>query len=107
MVETLDSFVGCADYMQPLTHSSLPWLLPSFMLKLSIFTHHEDEEEDICGSAGVLLYVIMAGNLPFDELSLPCLFKKIARADYPTPAWFTPDMTSLFKAMLNPNVHKR
>lgn len=57
--------------------------------------------------AGVLLYVIMAGNLPFDESNLPTLFKKISRADYPTPPWFTPDMTSLFKAMLNPSVKKR
>ena len=57
--------------------------------------------------AGVLLYVIMAGNLPFDEPSLPVLFKKIARADYPVPTWFSPDMVSLFKSMLNPNPQKR
>ena len=57
--------------------------------------------------AGVLLYVIMAGNLPFDEPNLPSLFKKIALADYPVPTWFTPDMTSLFKTMLNPNAQKR
>lgn len=58
-------------------------------------------------SLGVLLYVIMAGNLPFDEPSLPVLFKKIARADYPVPTWFSPDMISLFKSMLNPNPQKR
>jgi len=49
----------------------------------------------------------MAGNLPFDEPSLPALFKKIARADYAVPTWFTPDMIALFKAMLNPNPQKR
>lgn len=49
----------------------------------------------------------MAGNLPFDEPNLPTLFKKIARAEYPTPPWFTPDMTSLLKSMLNPNAQKR
>ncbi|KAL3135668.1 hypothetical protein ABBQ38_006143 [Trebouxia sp. C0009 RCD-2024] len=58
-------------------------------------------------SLGVLLYVIMAGNLPFDEPNLPVLFKKIARAEYSIPAWFTPEMTSLLKAMLNPSVKKR
>ena len=57
--------------------------------------------------AGVLLYVIMAGNLPFDEPNLPSLFKKIARADYPSPPWFTAEMDSLFKTMLNPLPHKR
>lgn len=57
--------------------------------------------------AGVLLYVIMAGTLPFDEPSLPTLFNKIARADYPVPTWFTPDMISVFSAMLNPNPQKR
>lgn len=49
----------------------------------------------------------MAGNLPFDEPNLPVLFKKIARAEYSIPAWFTPEMTSLLKAMLNPSVKKR
>lgn len=56
---------------------------------------------------GVLLYVIMAGNLPFDEPNLPSLFKKIARADYPSPPWFTAEMNSLFKMMLNPVPQKR
>jgi len=57
--------------------------------------------------AGVLLYVIMAGTLPFDEPNLPALFNKIARADYPVPTWFTPDMISVFNAMLNPNPQTR
>lgn len=61
----------------------------------------------ITAHAGVLLYVVMAGVLPFDEPNLPTLFKKISRADYPTPTWFTRDMTSLFKTMLNPSVKKR
>lgn len=58
-------------------------------------------------SLGVLLFVIMAGTLPFDEPNLPALFNKIARADYPVPTWFTPDMISVFNAMLNPNPKKR
>ena len=57
--------------------------------------------------AGMLPYVVTASNLPFDEPSLPVLFKKIARADYPVPTWFSPDMISLFKSMLNPNPQKR
>lgn len=55
----------------------------------------------------MLLYVIMAGNLPFDEPNLPALFRKIARADYLVPTWFSPDMVSLFAAMLNPDPAKR
>lgn len=62
---------------------------------------------ECASSPGVLLYVIMAGNLPFDEPNLPSLFKKIARADYPSPSWFTPEMDSLFKMMLNPVPQKR
>ena len=63
------------------------------------------QENVLC--AGVLLYVIMAGNLPFDEPNLPSLFKKIARADYAKPPWFTAEMVSLFKMMLNPDPKKR
>jgi hypothetical protein len=49
----------------------------------------------------------MAGYLPFDEASLPALFKVIARAEYSIPPWFSQDMTHMLKMILNPDPTKR
>jgi hypothetical protein len=57
--------------------------------------------------AGVCLYVLTAGALPFDEPNLGALFSKISRADYHTPAWFSEELAHLLHAILNPNPKER
>lgn len=42
-------------------------------------------------SCGVILYVLLAGYLPFDENTMAALFQKIKSADYDFPEWFTAD----------------
>jgi serine/threonine protein kinase len=42
-------------------------------------------------SIGVILYVLLAGYLPFDENTMAALFQKIKNADYEFPEWFSPD----------------
>jgi serine/threonine protein kinase len=42
-------------------------------------------------SCGVILYVLLAGYLPFDENTMAALFQKIKNADYEFPEWFTAD----------------
>uniref|UniRef100_A0A061S7T9 non-specific serine/threonine protein kinase n=1 Tax=Tetraselmis sp. GSL018 TaxID=582737 RepID=A0A061S7T9_9CHLO len=51
-------------------------------------------------SLGVVLYVIMAGCLPFDEPSLPALFRAITQAEYETPPWFSPRVCGLLRRMI-------
>ncbi|KAK9814362.1 hypothetical protein WJX72_004541 [[Myrmecia] bisecta] len=58
-------------------------------------------------SLGVCLYVVMAGSLPFDEPNLPSLFRKISRADYSTPIWFSPGLCQVLQGMLQPDPEKR
>ena len=40
-------------------------------------------------SIGVILYVLLAGFLPFDEPTMTALFRKIQSADFAYPSWFT------------------
>ncbi|XP_012854635.1 PREDICTED: CBL-interacting protein kinase 24 [Erythranthe guttata] len=54
-------------------------------------------------SCGVILYVIMAGYLPFDEPDLPSLYNKIIAAQFSCPFWFSPAATSLIHKILDPN----
>lgn len=58
-------------------------------------------------SCGVILYVLMAGYLPFDELDLTTLYSKIDRADFSCPAWFPVGAKSLIQRILDPNPEHR
>ncbi|XP_030553060.1 CBL-interacting serine/threonine-protein kinase 24-like isoform X1 [Rhodamnia argentea] len=58
-------------------------------------------------SCGVILFVIMAGYLPFDEMDLPSLYKKINAAEFSCPFWFSPGAKSLIPKILDPNPKTR
>lgn len=51
-------------------------------------------------SLGVVLYVVLAGCLPFDEDDLVEMFQKISQADYETPPWLSNDAADIIKSML-------
>lgn len=51
-------------------------------------------------SCGVILYVLLAGFLPFDESTIVALFAKIQNADFTYPSWFTPEVRALLDQML-------
>ena len=61
----------------------------------------------VLARAGVCLFVITAGALPFDEPNLGLLFKKIQKADYQTPAWFSRDLAHLLRAIITPDPKAR
>uniref|UniRef100_A0A5B6ZMB5 non-specific serine/threonine protein kinase n=1 Tax=Davidia involucrata TaxID=16924 RepID=A0A5B6ZMB5_DAVIN len=58
-------------------------------------------------SCGVILYVLMAGCLPFDEVDLPTLYKTINAAELSCPFWFSPGATSLIHKILDPKPETR
>ncbi|PON59624.1 Calcium/calmodulin-dependent/calcium-dependent protein kinase [Parasponia andersonii] len=58
-------------------------------------------------SCGVILYVLMAGYLPFDELDLTTLYSKIERAEFSCPSWFPVGSKSLIHKILDPNPETR
>lgn len=58
-------------------------------------------------SMGVILYVLLAGYLPFDEPIMSALFRKIQKADFQYPKWFTPQIRSLLDKVLVTDPKKR
>ncbi|XP_061338475.1 CBL-interacting serine/threonine-protein kinase 23 isoform X2 [Gastrolobium bilobum] len=54
-------------------------------------------------SCGVILFVLMAGYLPFEESNLMALYKKIFKAEFTCPQWFSTSAKKLMKRILDPN----
>ncbi|CAN6448297.1 unnamed protein product [Victoria cruziana] len=58
-------------------------------------------------SCGVVLYVLMAGYLPFDEPNMINLYKKIHKADFKCPDWFSSAARKFVLRILEPNPKAR
>lgn len=58
-------------------------------------------------SCGVILYVLLAGRLPFDDDHIPSLFAKIAKGSYTVPQWMAPGAVELIRKMLVVNPVQR
>ncbi|KAK6796326.1 hypothetical protein RDI58_004027 [Solanum bulbocastanum] len=58
-------------------------------------------------SCGVILFVLMAGYLPFEESNLVALYKKIHKAEFTCPPWFSSNAKKLIKRILDPNPQTR
>ncbi|KAL6614480.1 hypothetical protein ACP70R_036750 [Stipagrostis hirtigluma subsp. patula] len=58
-------------------------------------------------SCGVILFVLMAGYLPFNDTNLMCLYRKIIDSNYKCPPWFSVEARKLIARMLDPNPNTR
>ncbi|GLT79945.1 hypothetical protein SLA2020_514100 [Shorea laevis] len=58
-------------------------------------------------SCGIILYVLLAGSLPFDDVDITLLYSKIAKAEFSCPSWFPVGARSLIHRILNPNPQAR
>ncbi|KAL6966653.1 CBL-interacting serine/threonine-protein kinase 3 [Sarracenia purpurea var. burkii] len=54
-------------------------------------------------SCGVILFVLLAGYLPFDDSNLMNLYKKISAAEFTCPPWMSFDAMKLISRILDPN----
>ncbi|KAF5464873.1 hypothetical protein F2P56_014919 [Juglans regia] len=54
-------------------------------------------------SCGVILYVILTGQLPFDDRNLAVLYQKIFKADTQIPTWLSPGAQNMIRRILDPN----
>ncbi|GFP97084.1 cbl-interacting serine/threonine-protein kinase 3 [Phtheirospermum japonicum] len=58
-------------------------------------------------SCGVILFVLLAGYLPFDDSNLMNLYKKISSAEFTCPPWLSFGAMKLIARILEPNPEKR
>ncbi|OWM81644.1 CBL-interacting protein kinase 2-like [Punica granatum] len=58
-------------------------------------------------SCGVILFVLLAGYLPFHDSNLMEMYRKIGRADFKFPNWFAPEVRRLITKILDPNPSTR
>ncbi|CAH2069536.1 unnamed protein product [Thlaspi arvense] len=58
-------------------------------------------------SCGVVLFVLLAGYLPFHDSNLMEMYRKIGKAEFKAPSWFAPEVRRLLCKMLDPNPETR
>ncbi|KAK4753886.1 hypothetical protein SAY87_001990 [Trapa incisa] len=58
-------------------------------------------------SCGVILYVLLAGFLPFQDENIMVMYRKIYRGDFRCPPWFSSEARRLITKLLDPNPKTR
>ncbi|KAL7159507.1 hypothetical protein ABFS83_01G031400 [Erythranthe nasuta] len=58
-------------------------------------------------SCGVVLYVLLAGFLPFQDENIHAMYRKIYKAEYECPPWFSAEAKRLISRLLVPDPGKR
>ncbi|PIA42158.1 hypothetical protein AQUCO_02100191v1 [Aquilegia coerulea] len=54
-------------------------------------------------SCGVILFVLMAGYLPFHDQNIITMYKKIYKGEFRSPSWFSPQLNRLLARLLDTN----
>lgn len=58
-------------------------------------------------SCGVILYVLIAGYLPFNDTNLMVMYRKIYRGQFRFPKWTSPDLRRFLSRLLDANPETR
>ncbi|XP_058208440.1 CBL-interacting protein kinase 2-like [Rhododendron vialii] len=58
-------------------------------------------------SCGVILYVLLAGYLPFHDSNLIEMYRKIGKAEFKFPNWFSLEVRKFISKILDPNPNTR
>ncbi|XP_058737137.1 CBL-interacting protein kinase 18-like [Vicia villosa] len=58
-------------------------------------------------SCGVILFVLLAGSLPFQDQNLMEMYRKISQGEFKFPKWFAVEVRRLLSKILDPNPKTR
>uniref|UniRef100_A0A1D1Z430 non-specific serine/threonine protein kinase n=1 Tax=Anthurium amnicola TaxID=1678845 RepID=A0A1D1Z430_9ARAE len=96
-----------ADHLHPdgLLHTTCG--TPAYVAPEVIVKKGYDGAKADLWSCGVVLYVLLAGFLPFQDDNVVAMYKKIQRGDFKCPPWFSSDARRLVTKLLDPNPSTR
>ncbi|XP_074567720.1 CBL-interacting protein kinase 16-like [Curcuma longa] len=80
---------------------------PTYVAPEVLRRHGYDGSKADVWSCGVILYVLLASFLPFQEENLMQMYCKVLKADYRIPPWFSGDARRLISLLLVANPEKR
>lgn len=63
---------------------------------------YDDSKADIW-YCGVVLFVLLAGYVPFNDSNLMEMYRKVIKAEFKCPIWFPKEVKRLVLKMLDPN----
>ncbi|XP_020599628.1 CBL-interacting protein kinase 19-like [Phalaenopsis equestris] len=58
-------------------------------------------------SCGIILFVLMAGYLPFHDQNIMAMYRKIYKGEFRCPKWFSTDLSNLLFRLLDTNPQSR
>ncbi|PWA84300.1 Calcium/calmodulin-dependent/calcium-dependent protein kinase [Artemisia annua] len=58
-------------------------------------------------SCGIILYVLNAGYLPFNDPNLMVMYRKIYKGEFRVPRWTSPELKHFLSRLLDTNPHTR
>eukprot|EP00002_Diphylleia_rotans_P009563 TRINITY_DN19953_c0_g1_i1.p1 TRINITY_DN19953_c0_g1~~TRINITY_DN19953_c0_g1_i1.p1 ORF type:complete len:430 (-),score=116.06 TRINITY_DN19953_c0_g1_i1:259-1548(-) len=108
-----DDILKISDFGLSTLHSSNSSLLqttcgtPNYVAPEVLQNQGYDGFRSDIWSCGVILFVFLAGYLPFEEPTTSELFRKIRAADYEFPEWFSSNAKDLVRKILTPNPAQR
>ncbi|XP_026457085.1 CBL-interacting protein kinase 18-like [Papaver somniferum] len=80
---------------------------PAYVAPEVISRHGYDGVKADIWSCGVILFVLLAGYLPFQDANLMEMYRKIGRGEFKFPNWFPADVRRLLSKILIPNPYER
>lgn len=89
---------GTAEQRTELLHTTCG--TPNYVAPEVLTANGYDGQRADVWSMGVILFVFLAGYLPFEEGTTAALFRKIQAADFQYPKWFTASSRDLINKIL-------
>ncbi|XP_074574472.1 CBL-interacting protein kinase 29-like [Curcuma longa] len=78
------------------------YVSPEILMGKRLTDGYDGAKADIW-SCGVILFVLVAGYLPFNDSNLMSLYRKIHRGRHRCPRWAPPDLRRLIARLLDPD----
>ncbi|KAM0064120.1 putative protein kinase CAMK-CAMKL-CHK1 family [Helianthus debilis subsp. tardiflorus] len=76
---------------------------PAYVAPEVITRRGYDGEKADVWSCGVILFVLLAGYLPFHDSNLVEMYRKIGKSEFRFPSWLQADVRKLISRILDPN----